>query len=359
MAAARPPEVRVRVSLGVNLAMALVLVDYTLYGARPAGPWAEALAAALPAQARLDLAALHAVLVHGLVLRDALARLPESPARWEDLRAGLATWDAARWRDLIVEGCASNLAYAGDRVPTGWDATPAGYLGTVEAVAAGWNATDLPRLRRLAAAPAVFGAVVLGLLDALWQAGAGEAWTRAAPRLAHAARAAESARRRLPPGLAPAALVAELTGRHPPADWAGAWDGVATVWLLPCCGMGPLLSCGSDGPAAYVCYEPVEEPAPGPPPAAPPDGVRPAEALQALAGAVRSGVWQALREGGELYAGQIAAVCGRGPSAVSRSLGPLEQAGLVRVRRAGPAKFFSIDGPALARLLDSVRPGPP
>jgi DNA-binding transcriptional ArsR family regulator len=44
-----------------------------------------------------------------------------------------------------------------------------------------------------------------------------------------------------------------------------------------------------------------------------------------------------------MYAGQIATVCHASASAVSRVTAPLEEAGLVRVRRVGPAKFFSID----------------
>jgi len=358
VAATPPPRVRPRLSLGANVAMAMVLVDYTLYGRQPVGPWAEGAAAALPPQARLDLAAVRAVLVHGLVLRDAFLRLAEDPRDWEGLRRIVAAWDAPVWRGLIAEGCASNIAHSGDAVPPGWDAEEAAFLGTVDAVAAEWNAGDRPRLRRLAADPAAFGRVVLDLLNALWEAGAGRAWVAEAPRLEAACRAAEAGVHALRPLPPIPVLVGRITGRHPPEDWRTGWDGVRTVWLVPCFGMGALLARGRDADAACVCYDPNPVPAGGTlPPAEAGEGTRTAAALQALAGAARTGVWQALRRDGEMYAGQIAAVCRAGASAVSRVMGPLEQAGLVRVRRVGPAKFFSIDDAAVEALIETLRSG--
>ncbi len=73
--------------------------------------------------------------------------------------------------------------------------------------------------------------------------------------------------------------------------------------------------------------------------------------LQAIAAAVRLGAWYALCRHGEM-SGEIAAVCRTGASAVSRVMGPLEDAGLVRVRRGGgPAKCPSIVPAALAAAL--------
>lgn len=336
----------------------MALVDYRLYGSGPvASEWAERIASNLPPEARLDLAVVRAVLVHGFVLRDAFLRLPEDPADWSGLRQTLLGWGPAEWRAIIAEGCRSNIQYAGDEVPEGWDRDEASFLATADAVAAEWNAGDRPRLRRLASNPDCFGAVVVDLLGAIWAAGAQDAWAQESPRLA-LARDAAAARpagedSHLPVGV----LVGQITGRRPPEDWQTGWDGVRQLWLLPCFGMGEFLSLGRDGTTASVAYEPPANPGTRRSPAVgPSDRALDAQALQALSAAVRMGVWEALCQRGEMYGGEIAAMCGAGASAVSRVMGPLEQAGLVHVRRVGPAKFFAIHVGALAALLERLRP---
>jgi DNA-binding transcriptional ArsR family regulator len=57
----------------------------------------------------------------------------------------------------------------------------------------------------------------------------------------------------------------------------------------------------------------------------------------------------------ECYAHEIAEAVSLSPSVISRHLQRLEQAGLVRVRRAGTSKFYSLDGDRGQALVTALQ----
>ena len=76
-------------------------------------------------------------------------------------------------------------------------------------------------------------------------------------------------------------------------------------------------------------------------------------ALSALADPTRRAVLEALREG-ERPVGELAADLPVSRPAVSQHLRVLEQAGLVRVRRAGTRRLYAADPGGLAELRDWI-----
>ena len=76
--------------------------------------------------------------------------------------------------------------------------------------------------------------------------------------------------------------------------------------------------------------------------------------LAALADETRLSVLELLRQR-EMYAQEIAQALGLSQSAISRHLRQLEEAGLVRVRRAGTMKHYTLDIACGQTVLASLR----
>jgi DNA-binding transcriptional ArsR family regulator len=60
-------------------------------------------------------------------------------------------------------------------------------------------------------------------------------------------------------------------------------------------------------------------------------------------------------QGRELYAQEIVERLDISQPAVSRHLNLMAAAGVLKIRRDGNAKYYSLDGETLARLADAIR----
>lgn len=79
-----------------------------------------------------------------------------------------------------------------------------------------------------------------------------------------------------------------------------------------------------------------------------------AEFFKALAHPLRIAILDALRRG-ELGVNEIAAAVGAEQSSVSQQLGVLRARNIVRSRKAGLNVYYSVQDPAVFRLLDVAR----
>lgn len=310
-------------------------------------------------------------------------------------------------RNLVVEGVLSGLRYyrdnmtpmdtveryleaVGTRVPERASLTEPDVLrAAVGALAASWSAPvdavmelafDAPRLR----------AALLSMLDAVWENGFGEAWGANLPRLR---RAAGSATRRLEeaaasgnfgtggrPPVSPSLgeLVLTATGRQLASSVLDQMSSAGRIVFFPGIELGEFISVEEAGygwppyerPREWrIFYEPLTRAVapnssrssrtyasamPGDLAAHAADDERKpageelpvdeaATVLEALGDRTRLAIVQSLHAHGEMFTGEVAERLGVHASTASRHLAQLEAAQLVRVRRDGKLKFYSVE----------------
>lgn len=144
-------------------------------------------------------------------------------------------------------------------------------------------------------------------------------------------------------------LFVAVTGRLLPESQAE--RSPERVRFVPCCYIGPYFSAMRHADAALTVFYNCRVTPMGRHPGRGP-GLFPL--LKALADETRLQIVEMLREH-ELYAQQIVNRLGISQAAVSRHLKLMERAGVLRVRREGGAKYYSINATALAYLADALR----
>jgi hypothetical protein len=153
-----------------------------------------------------------------------------------------------------------------------------------------------------------------------------------------------------PPNPAFHALFVAVTGRLIPEPVAELLPLVRAVTFVPSCYVGPYVAYTHYGEHLVLFYNCRSAPA-GPTVA---DGGSPYPPLKALADETRLQILDLLR-GRELYAQEIVDQVNISQPAVSRHLNLMVAAGVLRMRREGNAKYYSINGKTLAQLADALR----
>ncbi len=143
-------------------------------------------------------------------------------------------------------------------------------------------------------------------------------------------------------------LMRDLTGRQI-SCLSDAPDRYERFIFAPSPDMGPYVSC-ADMPPIHGLYYPCPPPDAG---EADLEVDRLAQVWRALGDAQRLRILRLLR-GRELYAQEIAERTGLHQSVVSRHLSYLKAVGLVRARRAGAMKYFTVDPAARDRLAAAL-----
>ena len=136
-------------------------------------------------------------------------------------------------------------------------------------------------------------------------------------------------------------LVVQVTGLQPLQQALDHLRQARDICFLPCLHMGRYLSVSESGGCTYVLYDPAHDRS------VPTQASQQAETLgpsvEALGDTTRLSIMLLLAEQGELFAEQIAEALTLHPSSVSRSLAQLERGGLVRTRRDGNLKYYTVD----------------
>jgi hypothetical protein len=153
-----------------------------------------------------------------------------------------------------------------------------------------------------------------------------------------------------PPNPAFGDLFVAVTGRLIPEPVAELLPLVRAVTFVPSCYVGPYVAYTHYDEHLILYYNCRSAPA-GPTVA---DGGSPYPPLKALADETRLQILDLLR-GRELYAQEIVDQLNISQPAVSRHLNLMAAAGVLRTRREGNAKYYSINGKTLAQLADALR----
>jgi len=143
-------------------------------------------------------------------------------------------------------------------------------------------------------------------------------------------------------------LFMAVTGRLLPESQAR--QSPEWVCFVPSCYVGPYFTCMRHAGGLVVFYNCRATPVGRRPGAGP--GLFPL--LKALADETRLEIVEMLR-GQEMYAQQIVNRLGISQAAVSRHLKLMASAGVLRVRREGVAKFYSVNAETMAYLADILR----
>lgn len=388
-----PPTCEAVVSLPANLATAMVLIDYAAHGLSTPTPWPHAALRDLPGAALERLRRLRVVLAHGTILRefvlDQLAAGDAAQGDWAALRTWLAEMDLALVERLIEDGILLGLAYYREEMePIPEVEACLARLGTrepdrsmlaevklrrtaLEALLTSWGVAASSEALELALEPERFQAELVALLDDLWENAFARSWEEGLPRIEAAAARVALANEQGEPRTASERIL-EVTGLQPPLELEAALRQASHLLFVPCLHLDRYLSLTRAGiswvPARFgpdryrVFFEPAgSEPADKPrrPARAPQvmDLGHLAPALEALGDATRLAILQLLRYHGEMFAGQVAEALRVHPSTISRHFSQLEAAGLVRVRREGNLKYYTLDRErlrAVARMLQHV-----
>ena len=145
-------------------------------------------------------------------------------------------------------------------------------------------------------------------------------------------------------------IFAAVSGRLVPEPIADTLPGVANVVFIPSCYVGPYVAYTESADNLYLFYNcrstPASETAVDVTSLYPP--------LKALADETRLQILTLL-QGRELYAQEIVEQLDISQPAVSRHLNLLATAGVLRIRREGNARYYSVDRDALKRLGDALR----
>ena len=140
-----------------------------------------------------------------------------------------------------------------------------------------------------------------------------------------------------------------VTGRLVPEPIAEVLPGISLVVFIPSCYVGPYVAYTQSAENLYLFYNcrstPASETTVDVASLYPP--------LKALADETRLQILTLL-QGRELYAQEIVEQLDISQPAVSRHLNLLATAGVLRIRREGNARFYSVDGEALRRLASAL-----
>ncbi len=141
-----------------------------------------------------------------------------------------------------------------------------------------------------------------------------------------------------------------VTGRLVPEPIANALPDIANVVFIPSCYVGPYVAYTQSADNLYLFYNcrstPASETTVDVASLYPP--------LKALADETRLQILTLL-QGRELYAQEIVEQLDISQPAVSRHLNLLATAGVLRMRREGNARYYTVDGETLRRLADALR----
>lgn len=141
-----------------------------------------------------------------------------------------------------------------------------------------------------------------------------------------------------------------ITGRLVPERLVELLPSVQQITFVPCCYVGPYVAYSHHRKHLFLFYNCRSTPsAPGVT-----DGTAIYPPLKALADETRLQILGLLR-GRELYAQEIVDHLGISQPAVSRHLNLMATAGLLRIRREGNAKYYSVDAEQLNRLAEALR----
>ncbi len=145
-------------------------------------------------------------------------------------------------------------------------------------------------------------------------------------------------------------LFAVVTGRLLPERIASLLPSITAVTFVPSCYVGPYVAYTVYADRLFLYYNCRSTPA------SPTvtDGATLYPPLKALADETRLQILVLLR-GRELYAQEIVDQLDISQPAVSRHLNLMAAAGVLRIRREGNVKYYTIDGETLASLADALR----
>jgi biotin operon repressor len=140
-----------------------------------------------------------------------------------------------------------------------------------------------------------------------------------------------------------------VTGRLVPEPIADVLPGITNVNFMPSCYVGPYVAYTQSAENLYLYYNcrstPASETTVDVASLYPP--------LKALADETRLQILTLL-QGKELYAQEIVEQLDISQPAVSRHLNLLATAGVLRIRREGNARYYSVDGETLRRLASAL-----
>ena len=140
-----------------------------------------------------------------------------------------------------------------------------------------------------------------------------------------------------------------ITGRLMPERLAELLPTVRRVTFVPSCYVGPYVAYAHHRQDLILFYNCRSTPAPGVG-----DGTTIYPPLKALADETRLQIL-GLLHGRELYAQEIVDRLDISQPAVSRHLNLMATAGILKIRREGNAKYYSVDGERLLRLAEALR----
>jgi ArsR family transcriptional regulator len=364
---------RFDISLPYDLFTTLILLD-SRHSAAGVSEWIARTRPALPGPLTAQLHELVGALRHTTLLWGRLAALaPGDPAR-RDFDAFLARLDAlapGQVRELALASVGQRLARwelepdPARRSPEALG-RPRRLIAALEALQRArparrpGEAVDEPAAARLAELlldGAALKALIGASLTTFWRDCYREQFQRDLPQLEAAV--AFHREQRYPSDFA--GLLLAVTGRNVPEVMARYLEGIAEVEFLPNAHIGPFLVFTAAAPIMLIaCNALGRASQPQPPLEHGSLAHQLYPQLDALADASRLRIVELLA-GREMYAHEIAQALDLSQSAISRHLQRLEQSGLVRVRREGAMKFYSLDpgrGRALAASLGQLM-GPP
>lgn len=366
----------VQFSLPANLSTAMLLVDYAAHGLATPTSWPGMIAAHLPKQARADLDAVRTILAHGAVLREYFLKHLSSDSaaqyEWPALRLWLEHLTTAQIEELINDSIRANLAYYRrymepqleveqhlERLGTAMPddvvlANPKQRQMAMQASIMSWGSTHYEPTLALMEHPKQFCAILLELLEALWQQGFSAEWERQKTGLAAQV---ELARTRFASDLVnamPDDVLFRLTGRHPTEEWMESLRQAPRIVLVPCAHLGSYLSINQIGDSQYIFYEPptnavnslqvlASRNMPFITSSQALDREALAPVLEALGSATSMTILMILSSQGEMIAQQIAEHADVHQSTISRHFAQLERTGLVLVRRTAGMKFYMVN----------------
>lgn len=264
-----------------------------------------------------------------------LEATPDIHYQWMALRA-LARGSAADSNDLQDRRKAPAELFDLAGSPDEW----AEYLRRIESEA------DPPVVAKLIADGGELKRRLLDALTQFWQVVYAEEFE--ATRSIMVRSAAHQQSRRLPATFRDTFVA--VTGRMMPERITALIPVIRFVHFVPSCYVGPYVAFSHYRDELVLFYNCRSTP---PRPDAP-DGTALYPPLKALADETRLQILTMLR-GKEMYAQEIVDHLQISQPAVSRHLNLMATAGVLKIRRDGNAKFYSIDTETLARVVDTLR----
>ena len=141
-----------------------------------------------------------------------------------------------------------------------------------------------------------------------------------------------------------------VTGRLVPEPIVETLPGIANIVFIPSCYVGPYVAYTQSADNLYLFYNCRSTPASE----TTVDVASMYPPLKALADETRLQILTLL-QGRELYAQEIVEQLDISQPAVSRHLNLLAAAGVLRIRREGNARYYTVDGESLRRLANALR----